>query len=85
MDRLGRSELHFAASNGHYMLVNVFINSRLSVSMQGWNGATPLHLSAAKGHLIIVKTLIVAGSDKETRDKENKTLWTMQSFISDLR
>lgn len=72
-DVLGRSELHFAALNGHYMLVSVFIDRGMSVSVQDRNGATPLHLAAAKGDLIIVKTLIAKGADKEACDKENKT------------
>jgi len=57
LDTDQRVSLHEAAIAGHSDIVQVLLDSKASMNLQGEAGDTPLHRAAYCGHLEVVKTL----------------------------
>ena len=54
--------LHYAAVNGHNVLVEVLLSWGAQVNQQNYLGTTPLHVACQEGHLLCVLTLLKAGA-----------------------
>ena len=61
-----RTPLHYAASNGHYGMCKLIIESTSDKNPASikYDGETPLHLAASNGHLKICKLIMEHLSDK---------------------
>jgi hypothetical protein len=66
-DRLGRSDLWWAACDGQYDRVVDLLAREVSVHRGDIDGETPLHAAARRGHARVVHALIVAGADVNAR------------------
>ena len=63
LDRLGRSELHYAAVKGDVSEVTRLVRAGADVNLQDKNGFTPLH-GAAQQHMLDVARIVVdAGAE----------------------
>ena len=54
--------LHYAALNGHSVLVEALLSWGAEVNRQDYLGTTPLHFACQEGHLLCVLTLLKAGA-----------------------
>ncbi|KAL0929884.1 ankyrin repeat protein [Colletotrichum truncatum] len=74
-DKLGRTPLFFASTEGHTTVVNILINRDPSAS--DWTdhyGSTPLSLAARRGHTEVVRLLLATKSvNIESRDFFGRT------------
>ena len=54
--------LHYAAAEGHNVLVEALLSWEAQVNPQDYNGFVPLHAACLGGHLLCVLTLLKAGA-----------------------
>ncbi|RLN89714.1 hypothetical protein BBJ28_00012152, partial [Nothophytophthora sp. Chile5] len=72
-DAVGRTPLMIAALEDHVEIVQLLLDRKASIDMQGLGGATALSLAAREGHVAIVQALIDAGA---TTDLADHSGWT---------
>jgi uncharacterized protein len=63
LDRLGRSELHYASNEGDFNEVRNLIDNGVDVNLKDKEGWTPLHFAAQSQNASIVLMLIEAGAE----------------------
>jgi ankyrin repeat protein len=77
LDRMGRSELHYAAVNGNDYEVRRLIRAGADVNLRDKDGSTPLHCAAqlaAEQHMLeVAKILIAAGADVNGKDRDGNS------------
>ncbi|XP_075535954.1 osteoclast-stimulating factor 1-like [Dermacentor variabilis] len=74
LDKAGCTALHWAAHGGHVECAQILLSiTGVQVDVQNKLGDTPLHSSAWKGHSDIVRMLLVAGANKNVKNKEGRT------------
>ena len=54
---------HYAAINGHEMIIKLLLSHKADVNSRNKREATPLHLASQEGHLASVVALLQAGAD----------------------
>jgi hypothetical protein len=69
----GCTPLHYAAQNGHELIVGLLLERNANVNVASTKGNTPLTLAALKGHKEVVESLLTAGADMHARNKDG---WT---------
>ena len=72
-DKLGRSELHYAAARGDATSVADLIQAGSSVNLADVDGLAPLHFACQSQSFECVKLLLQAGAEPDSRDKEGAT------------
>lgn len=73
IDRMGRTELHYAANEGDFAKVEALIAAGSSVTLPDDNGWTPLHFAAQANSLSIAKVLLAAGASVDPPDSHGNT------------
>lgn len=63
LDRLGRSELHYASNDGDFNKVKSLIENGEDVNLKDKEGWTPLHFAAQSQNAFIALLLIEAGAE----------------------
>jgi ankyrin repeat protein len=75
-DRLGRSQLHYAALEGRTDDIQALIDSGADINLPDKDGRTPLHFAAQQYQVRSAELLCKAGADIQARDKfGNTALW----------
>lgn len=70
---LGKTALHYAASNGKEKVGELLIRNGTNVSATDKNGQTALHVAAKKGKEKITTVLIANGANADIVDSSGKT------------
>lgn len=73
VDRLGRSELHYASNEGDFNKVKNLIDNGVDVNLKDKEGWTPLHFAAQSQNHDIVLLLIEAGAEINGCDSHGNT------------
>ena len=73
LDRLGRSELHYASNDGDFNKVKSLIDDGIDVNLKDKEGWTPLHFAAQSQNASIVLLLIEAGAEIDECDSNGNT------------
>lgn len=73
VDGLGRSDLHYAASEGRHGDVTTALAGGADPSIADGAGWTPLHFAAQSQHAAVARSLIEAGADVDATDSFGKT------------
>ncbi len=69
----GWSALHYAATNGHEVIVRFLLDKGAYVDPESPNGTTALMMAARGGHINIVKLLLDRGADLSIHNQLNMT------------
>ncbi|MBI5397140.1 MAG: ankyrin repeat domain-containing protein [Verrucomicrobia bacterium] len=69
----GRTLLHFAASSGSPVLVELLLARGMPVDARDNFGITPLHVAAAKGNVDVAEALVRHGAEVNARHRYGKT------------
>lgn len=73
LDKLGRSELHYASNEGDYNKVKSLIHGGFEVNSKDKNGWTPLHFAAQAQSSQVILLLIDSGADINACDSNGNT------------
>lgn len=73
LDRLGRSELHYASSEGDFNKVKSLIDNGTNVNLKDKEGWTPLHFAAQSQNTSIVLMLIEASAEIDACNSHGNT------------
>lgn len=73
LDRAGRSDLHYAASEGRVADLTVRLDAGEDPSLADKQGWAPLHFAAQSQHAEIARVLIRSGASVEATDVYGKT------------
>lgn len=73
LDRLGRSEVHYAAAEGRLADVEQALDGGADTGQPDANGWTPLHFAAQGQHADVADALIRAGAAVDAPDAQGKT------------
>jgi len=73
LDKMGRSELHYASNEGNLGRVCVLIAGGMDVNGKDRNGWTPLHFAAQSQSVKIACRLIEHGAEINARDIDGNT------------
>jgi len=73
LDKMGRSELHYASNEGNLGRVCVLISGGMDVNVKDRNGWTPLHFAAQSQSVKIACRLIEHGAEINARDNDGNT------------
>jgi ankyrin repeat protein len=65
--------LHKAVLQGNSSIVDILINTNVSLNSLDRAGETPLHLACLKGHQTIVDALLKAGAQVNLKDRHGRT------------
>lgn len=73
LDKMGRSELHYASNEGNLGQVCVSISKGADINLKDINGWTPLHFAVQSHSLKIAARLIENGAEIDVRDTDGNT------------
>lgn len=73
LDRLGRSELHYAAADGDSARVTNRLQAGDYVNLADKNGWTPLHFAAQATSATVIRLLLAASATVDARDSHGNT------------
>jgi ankyrin repeat protein len=73
LDKMGRSELHYASNEGNIGKVCVLISEGSDVNLKDKNGWTPLHFAAQSRSAKIAARLLEHGAEIDARDNDGNT------------
>jgi ankyrin repeat protein len=73
VDRLGRTELHYAANSGDLAKVQALLAGGVQPDLPDDNGWTPLHFAAQADSVAISEALLAAGASVDPRDSHGNT------------
>ena len=73
LDRLGRSQLHYAAADGDVTHAQELVAAGQDVSLADSHGWTPLHFAAQASSAAIAALLITAGAPVDAQDAHGNT------------
>ncbi len=73
LDKMGRSELHYASNEGNIGKVCVLLSKGMDVNLKDKNGWTPLHFAAQSQSVKIASRLIEHGAEPDAPDNEGNT------------
>src|SRR5262250_2013856 len=82
IDKLGRSELHYAVSDGNLVRVRELIRQGMSVNLPDRNGCTPLHFAAQTHDEALARLLLDSGASVDSRDSNGNTPLSTAVFNS---
>src|SRR5262249_48440726 len=82
VDRLGRTELHYAACDGDLVKVQALLNAGAQVDLPDDNGWTPLHFAAQAHSVAASEALLAAGASVDPRDSHGNTPLSKAVFSS---
>ena len=82
MDRLGRTELHYAACDGDVTKATKLIAAGARVDVVDDNGWTPLHFAAQSQSAPIAEALLAAGAPVDPPDSYGNTPLSTAVFNS---
>ena len=69
----GNTPLHAAVERGQLAIVQLFIESKLFVTVPNDAGKTPLHLAVEHGHIAIAQELLTYGANPNEKDSGGDT------------
>jgi uncharacterized protein len=81
-DREGRSELHYAASEGNLEAVEELVLGGCDVNLQDKSGWTPLHFAAQARSEAVTRCLIDHGAAVDVEDANGNTPLMRATFAS---
>ena len=81
--RMAVSPLFIASERGHTEVVRLLLRHGASVRLRNWNGVTSLGVAAMAGNIKIVKTLIEAASEINSKDNDGNSV--LLNFIKEVR
>ena len=73
MDRLGRTDLHYAAAENDFAKAQALIKSEFDVNAKDDNQWTALHFAAQSDSLHVAKLLLEAGAEVDPTDSYGNT------------
>lgn len=73
LDRVGRSEVHYAAAEGRLADVEERLRAGAGPGQPDANGWRPLHFAAQGQHADVAEALIRAGADVDAVDAQGRT------------
>jgi ankyrin repeat protein len=82
VDRLGRTELHYAADEGDQIKVQSLLASGEQVDLPDDNGWTPLHFAAQAHSIAAAEMLLAAGATVNAKDSHGNTPLSKAVFNS---
>ena len=82
VDRLGRTELHFAANEDEFEKARALITAGARVDLPDDNGWTPLHFAAQSKSVRIAEALLAAGAPVDPQDSHGNTPLSTAVFNS---
>jgi ankyrin repeat protein len=82
IDRLGRTELHYAAGKGDVEKVKALLIAGANPGLADDNGWTPLHFAAQSYSVPISEALLAAGASIDPRDAHGNTPLSRAVFTS---
>ncbi len=85
LDREGRAELHYAASEGDAARVRALLQAGADAGLEDRNGWTPLHFAARAQSVEIALLLFEQGAEVDPRDMHGNTPLFRAVFASEGR
>ena len=82
VDRLGRTELHYAACEGDLAKTQALLTAGAQVNLSDDNGWTPLHFAAQAHSVAVSDALLAAGASVDPRDSHGNTPLSKAVFNS---
>jgi ankyrin repeat protein len=82
VDRLGRTDLHYAACQGDLAKVKALLTAGTQTDLADDNGWTPLHFAAQAHSVAISEALLAAGASVDPRDSHGNTPLSKAVFSS---
>jgi ankyrin repeat protein len=82
VDRLGGTELHYAACEGDVIQATKLIAAGAQVDLADDNGCTPLHFAAQSQSVPIAEALLAAGAPIDPQDSYGNTPLSTAVFNS---
>lgn|ERR1039458_4105796 len=82
VDRIGRTELHYAACDGDFAKVQALLTAGGRADLPDDNGWTPLHFAAQAHSVAISEALLDAGATVDPRDGHGNTPLSTAVFNS---
>ena|ERR1700677_1649835 len=82
VDRLGRTELHYAACEGDLAKTQALLAAGAQVELPDDNGWTPLHFAAQAHSVAVSEALLAAGASVNPRDSHGNTPLSKAVFNS---
>ena len=73
VDRMGRTELHYAAGDGNMEATRALIVGGARVDLPDDNGWTPLHFAAQAYSVPVAEALLAAGASVDAQDSHGNT------------
>jgi uncharacterized protein len=73
VDRMGRTELHYAANEGELAKVQELFAGGARADLPDDNGWTPLHFAAQARSVPVAEALLAAGALIDARDRDGNT------------
>lgn len=75
LDSKSGTALHWSAYLGNEQATLFLLHWANSINSQDTEGLTPLHLAVMGGNPRIVKNLLIKGSNRNTKDKKDRTAY----------
>lgn len=72
-DNDGHTALHFAAANGHHLIILMLIREKAYVDVMSLASETPLLQAVRAGHVACIQALVKGGANLNSRDAEGHT------------
>ncbi len=82
VDRMGRTELHYAANEGDLTKVKALLAGGARAELPDDNGWTPLHFAAQARSVPVAEALLAAGSPTDAPDRDGNTPLSTAVFNS---
>jgi ankyrin repeat protein len=82
VDRMGRTELHYAANDGELAKVQELLAGGSRADLPDDNGWTPLHFAAQARSVPVAEALLAAGAQIDALDRDGNTPLSTAVFNS---
>jgi ankyrin repeat protein len=82
INKTGWTPLHYAATGGHDLIVELFLAHYAYIDAASPNGSTPLMLAAMYGNPNAIKALLNAGADPELKNANGQTALDFATLVN---